>query len=225
MLGAITIAICCACAAICGLLLGAEAGGADHRLDAELAAGGQVRQRAFGPREVDQHLRRCARPGAQVGGDRARRCCGRGRRAASWPSAGLPATSSAPAERQSRRCSTASISMRPMRPEAPATAMRSGAAPAAGAHARLQRRVVAHRAAPAPRPARLGLRRHRQRLALLLASVPAAAPRAGSEGADRGDELAFATAAPAPRCVFSTVALERARRRCAAAARRPGGGS
>ena len=47
---------------------------------------------------------------------------------ASWPSCGLPATSSAPASAQSGASSTASTSMRPMRPEAPAIAMRSGAA-------------------------------------------------------------------------------------------------
>ena len=38
------------------LLRIAEAGGADHGVDAELAAGLQVRQRALRAGEVDQHL-------------------------------------------------------------------------------------------------------------------------------------------------------------------------
>jgi hypothetical protein len=52
-----------------GLLRVAEAGGADHGLHAQFAADGEVRQRAFGPREVDQHLG-VLEAGAQVGHDR-----------------------------------------------------------------------------------------------------------------------------------------------------------
>jgi hypothetical protein len=51
-----------------GLLRVAEARGADHRLDAVPSARREVRQRAFGPREVDQHLR-VAQPCVQVGRD------------------------------------------------------------------------------------------------------------------------------------------------------------
>ena len=45
---------------------------------------------------------------------------------ASEPTAGLAATSSAPASTQSSLARMASISMRPMRPDAPATATRQG---------------------------------------------------------------------------------------------------
>ena len=66
MLGAITIAMCSRVRGDLGLLRVAEAGRADHRLDAEFAAHRQVRQRAFGAGEVDQHLR-VGQAGAQVG--------------------------------------------------------------------------------------------------------------------------------------------------------------
>ena len=48
MFGAMTIAICSAWPAISAFCGGVEAGGADDRGDAELAAEGQVRQRALG---------------------------------------------------------------------------------------------------------------------------------------------------------------------------------
>ncbi|MNT44919.1 hypothetical protein D3C72_1814690 [compost metagenome] len=45
-----------------------EAGSADHHLDAQLLRRGQVRQRAFRTREVDQAVR-AGQPGFHVGGD------------------------------------------------------------------------------------------------------------------------------------------------------------
>jgi hypothetical protein len=68
MLGASTIAMCLACSAISAFLRVAEPGRADHRLDAALATGRQVRERAFGAREIDQHVARC-QPRTQVGLD------------------------------------------------------------------------------------------------------------------------------------------------------------
>jgi hypothetical protein len=51
------------------LLRLAEAGGADDRLHAQFATGGQMGERSLGPREVDQDLRPL-QPGAQVCDDR-----------------------------------------------------------------------------------------------------------------------------------------------------------
>ncbi len=124
--------------------------------------------------------------------------------AASWPTAGLPGTSMAPARTQSSLDVTASTSMRPMRPPAPLTAMRRRDAPADDAEGvsaliRGWRRVreadtcapPARRATarPPPRRRRDGLGR-----ALICSSVSASTGtlRRTFEGVDGVDELALA---------------------------------
>jgi hypothetical protein len=57
--------------------------------DAQFAAHRQMGQRAFGPREVDQHVG-AGQAGTQVGADRHAGAGGRGRRRRPGPSAGLP---------------------------------------------------------------------------------------------------------------------------------------
>ena len=113
--------MCSACSAIWRFCAVAEAGGADHRVDAERAARRQVRERAFGAGEVDQHVG-AGEARAHVGGDRRRRWLAEKRGGVVADAQGCRRRRARrPARSRRRRCS-ASISMWPMRPDAPATA-------------------------------------------------------------------------------------------------------
>ena len=144
-----------------GLLRVAEAGGADHGLHAEFAAHGQMRQRAFGPREVDQHLR-VLQAVAQVGHDRhaareaeeragigadGRRCRRRrARRPARQSSArrARPRSACGPCGRRRRRSANVAEAGRSRQPGGSAGRLRAGglaAARAAGSGRRRRRGV------------------------------------------------------------------------------------
>ena len=130
MFGAITIGDVLGMRGDLRLLGGVESGRADHGGNAELAAEREVGERAFGPREVDQHLARGER-GADVAADpHAARLAEEGRGVAA--EAGAAGTSSAAARTRSVLRDSASISARPIRPDAPAMATRRRA-PTAGA--------------------------------------------------------------------------------------------
>jgi hypothetical protein len=68
MLGASTIGSAVAAAPMVALSAAAQPGGADDQAHTQFAAHRQVRQRAFGPREVDQHVG-AGQALVQVGGD------------------------------------------------------------------------------------------------------------------------------------------------------------
>ena len=109
-----------------------------------------------------------------------------------------------PPARRSRARGTASISMWPIRPEAPAMATRMAAGRGLS-WARLERRVAALRRRR-HRLRRRRLHRRRQGLELLLGERERRHRARASAGGDRGDELALARAAvrrcrcsPAPR--------------------------
>ena len=107
------------------LLRRGQPGGADDRGGAVPRAGRDVRQRAFRPREVDQHVGGAHR-GVDVAADDRRRWRTRSARRHRGRCRGLPATSSAAASARSGAVSVASISACPIRPPAPAIAMRVG---------------------------------------------------------------------------------------------------
>ena len=108
--------------------------------------------------------------------------------AASCPRLGLPATSSAPLRRQSSARTTASISMCPMRPEAPATATASGGTVVNSTPAR---RIGAHRTGLGFRRGGGLLRRHRQRRTLLGCQLKGDHFASGRGAADLRDEFAL----------------------------------
>ncbi len=105
-----------------GLLRLAETCRADDHLHAVASRHGQMRGRAFRTREIDQVVG-LRQHRLDVVGDRDTRRRAEKNAPASCPSAGLPGRSSAPESRASGAASTASTSIRPMRPDAPAIAI------------------------------------------------------------------------------------------------------
>ena len=152
--------------AFCGVV---ETGGADDQLDAELAADRQVRQRAFGAREVDQHLG-VGEAFAQVGGDAHAAVAAEER-------ARRPGRSRGCRRRRARRPACTSSAAHDRFDQHPAHAAgrtgdrdaQRGSTVADSVMARLERRVAARRPRRArpPRPARAA--GGRQRLDLLVA--------------------------------------------------------
>ena len=226
MLGASTIAMSLRMRGDLGLLRLGEAGGADHRLHAQLAADRQVRQRALGAGEVDQHLRRLPGPprrsalmahaarAAQEGGG----ILADGRAAGHVERAGQRAVVGA--------ACTASISMRPMRPEAPATAIAGGSVSAA--HGWSSRRLPAAGRRARHLAGRRGgggrLRRGTgSALSLLFGQRQHRHLAAPLDGVDRGDELASRWAGRRPSKRSSTSPSKSTTTR-GAAARYPGAG-
>ena len=104
------------------LLRVAEAGRADDRAHAQLAAHRQVRQRAFGAGEVDQHVG-AGQAGMQVGGDAHVAGAAQRQPAGRCPAPGCRPRRARRSGSSRRLADTASTSMRPMRPPAPATAI------------------------------------------------------------------------------------------------------
>ncbi len=126
MLGAITMAMSCAAAAISAFCASLKPVVPMTACTPSSRQDGQVRQRAFGAREVDQHLG-VLQARAQVGHDR--HAAGEAEEGGRIVADGRAARRCRARRPAGSRCASrmASISMWPMRPEAPATATRRSA--------------------------------------------------------------------------------------------------